>query len=619
MTGATKLTMTGLEVGVVGGDTIVTGIDMAVRSGEVLALVGESGSGKSTLALACLGFARPGTRIVGGSIVIDGEDVLTVRGRQLRQLRGTSVAYVPQDPSTALNPSHRIGAAVGEMLEVHEPSISRRARDERVLSLLTRVGLPGDREFARRYPHQVSGGQQQRVTIAMALACSPAGIVLDEPTTGLDVRTQARILELIRELPHTTGAGVLYITHDLLCVAEVADAVAVMYSGEIVEIGSRDQVLYEPAHPYTRSLLRAVPATDRGRVSLRGIDGTAHGPATAGDACRFMSRCPVSEPACGSAHPALRAREAGHEARCIRMEQLGRFERPSPAGAGDEPRWGDVVLAVEGLRVSHRRGRRKAAAAPLAVTDASLILHDGETLALAGESGSGKTTIARSIAGLHEPLAGTITLDDVPMARGVRRRTAGQRRAIQLVHQNPDSYLNPRHTIERTITRPLEVFFGRSRREARREAASMLEQVRLPVALLRRFPAELSGGEKQRVAIARALAARPKVLICDEVTSALDVSIQASILNLLADLKAEWGLSILFISHDMGVIRSIADRVILLRAGEIVEESPAAHLFDRPASAYGRELLDAVPRLEPRPADPRADTAECGPAERNRR
>jgi peptide/nickel transport system ATP-binding protein len=518
------LVVHGLRVQSTAGRTIVEDISLRVGHGETLGIVGESGSGKTTTALAILGFARPGMTITRGTVTVQGRVVPLDNENGARAMRGSVMSHVPQDPGTNLNPSLRIGACIADMLKAHR----RPAAKDTVLAALGRVELPAEREFARRFPHQLSGGQQQRVLITNSLICQPPLVILDEPTTGLDVVTQARVLAEIERLHHEDAVAMVYVSHDLAVVSQICQQIAVMYNGRVVEQGPADEVLGNPQHEYTQKLIAATP------------DHTA----------------PVRRP---------------------------ESERPR-----------DPVLQVCGLQAVHK-GRR---ATVVAAEDVSLDVAAGECVALVGESGSGKTTIARVVAGLHPPSRGEVVLRGEPVAALAKRRTREQRRACQIIFQNPYESLNPRQLVADEIARPAMLLRGLSRAEA--GVDTLLEQVRLPAGLGRKLPSELSGGERQRVAIARALAAGPELLVCDEVTSALDVSVQATVIDLLNELMSDLGLALLFITHNLGVVASIADRVLVLENGHICEAGPAAAVLQKPTSARAIAMLEAAPRLRQR-------------------
>jgi peptide/nickel transport system ATP-binding protein len=569
---------------------IVDEIVIDIQPGEVLGLVGESGSGKTTVGMALLGHVKRGGALAGGAIRIGGRELASLGETDLRRLRGGTVSYVPQDPGTALNPALRIGIQLFEILEAHQPGGSEEDRIKRVREALEEVALPTSDAFLRRYPHQLSGGQQQRVAIAMAFANRPAVIVCDEPTTGLDVTTQARVLETVRDLCQTHRVAALYVTHDLAVVAELADRVAVMYAGRIVESGPRQQIFAAPSHPYTRRLLRAVPDI-AGKRTVVGIPGHAALPGKRPQGCFFHPRCDFAKDDCRAAFPPVSEVGARHHVRCYHVDEVARTAPPEGAGQTRREVAGeDVVLAVRGLDAFY-------GGIP-ALFDIDLEVHHNECLALVGESGSGKTTLARSVAGLHKDWTGEVRLGDAALPQAARRRSSEARKDIQYVFQNPYASLNPRRTIGQTIARQLELFFGGAKRDAGRRVAECLERVALSADAANAFPDQLSGGERQRVAIARALAAEPKILVCDEVTSALDVSVQAAIIELLGRLRNEMGLSLLFITHDLALIRTIADRVAVMNQGKIVELGAVQQIFTAPSAEYTRELLANTPSIE---------------------
>jgi peptide/nickel transport system ATP-binding protein len=570
------------------GADIVDEIAIRVASGQVLGLVGESGSGKTTVGMALLGYCRPGGRVAGGAVVIDGRDLAGLRDSELRRLRGGVVSYIPQDPGTALNPALRIGTQLAETLEAHG-SLSEAERKARIRETLVEVALPSEDEFLRRYPHQLSGGQQQRVAIAMAFACRPQVIVCDEPTTGLDVTTQARVLETVRDLCRSHRVAALYVSHDLAVVAELADHVAVMYAGRIVESGTRDQLFSAPRHPYTQRLLRAVPDL-AGKRAVVGIPGRAPLPGDRPAGCFFEPRCALAVDRCREAFPPVTELDAGHKVRCYRAADTRGALAADGAVTTPETPVGEAVLTVSALNA--RYGSNPT------LFDIELEVGRHECVALVGESGSGKTTLARCVAGLHRDYTGEVRLVGGLLPESARRRSTEARRQIQYVFQNPYASLNPRRTVGQTIARQLQLFFPGARREVGRRVADCLERVALSESAINRFPDQLSGGERQRVAIARALAAEPSLLVCDEITSALDVSVQAAIVDLLAELRTEMGLSILFITHNLALIRTIADRVSVMTGGRIVETGGVRAVFEAPQAEYTRLLLDNTPSVE---------------------
>jgi peptide/nickel transport system ATP-binding protein len=589
---------------------IVADISFSVAGGETLALVGESGSGKTTVALALLGYAQPGTAITAGAVRIAGTDLLSLPPREQRAWRGRRISYVPQDPSTGLSPGMRVGEQVAEIVRLHLPE--ERSVAERVRRAFERAQLPTGADFLRRYPHQLSGGQQQRVAIAMTLVCDPDVVVMDEPTTGLDVTTQARLLATVEELLSERDLAVVYVSHDLGVVRNLADRVAVMYGGRLLEEAPVEELFAEPRHPYTRRLLEAVPRVDAGQARSRGIPGSAVEPWNRPAGCPFAPRCDARIGVCTVEMPPPEV-EANRVVRCWNW-QLPGSTRPLPllseaSGAPAPQRDGGPVLEVVGLSAGYgpRDSRLRGAAqrlgvsstsrGTLAVDDVSFSVGGGSCVAVVGESGSGKTTLLRTICGLHQPLAGEIRLRGNLLAAATRQRPLDVRRAVQLVPQNPYSSLNPKHTVGTIIGRPLRLFHGVRGRRASAEVARLLERVHLRPATAARYPRDLSGGEKQRVAIARALAAQPEILLCDEITAALDVAVQAGILDLILELRATSGTTVLFVTHDLAVVREISEHVIVMRQGRIREAAPAEAVFERPSDDYTRELLSAVPRF----------------------
>ena len=576
----------GLSIELDSGEPIVEDVSLDLKPGEVLGLVGESGSGKTTTALALLGFARRGTRIAAGTVEVDGKP-LTGRGEGFaRALRGRLVSYVAQDPGAALNPSLRVRDLIRDMLAAHGE-----ASGDRIAGVLASVHLPAGDEFARRFPHQLSGGQQQRVAIATALVCEPRVIVLDEPTTGLDVVTQGRILDEIDRVRRERSVAVVYVSHDLAVVATIADRIAVMYAGQVVEEGPTDAVVSRPRHPYTRGLLASVPDVGQPR-RIESIPGVAVGVGERPEGCAFAPRCAQRAERAERETPPLEEIADSHRVRCFEWRQtppLHVDELPVPPIVRRDV----ALLAVENLRAEYGG----LLAPVVAVRAVSFEVARSECVALVGESGSGKSTIARCVAGLHAPAAGRVLLDGELLAPRAAKRPRSARRRIQIVFQNPNDSLNPRHRVEDAVARPARILRDLSDREARDEVARLLERVRLPSRLASRYPGELSGGERQRVALARALAAQPDLIVCDEITSALDVSVQAAVLELLAELRAELELALLFITHDLGVVASVADRVLVLESGEVCDSGPVDAILRRPEHEYTRRLVAAAPRL----------------------
>ncbi len=577
-----------LRVETAAGDPIVEGLSLSLGRGQSLGIVGESGSGKTTAVLALLGFAQNGARIAGGEIRIAGEVLAAGSETAARKLRGRLVSYVPQNPGTALNPSLRIGQAIVEMLRSGD---DKGMSEEEIGDTLESVGLPRDSEFQRRFPHQLSGGQQQRVCIAIALVRKPPIVVLDEPTTGLDVITQATILDELTRLRAEHGIAMVYVSHDLAVVAQIADQVAVMYAGRILEQGPTEQILTHPRHPYTRGLLMTLPDHLRPR-RLQAMPGVALGVGEWPQGCSFAPRCPLRIDRCEQGVPELRRVSASHLARCLRAEEV---DDPDPALLAPRSQDGasTPVLTVTSLVAEHRTRYGKVVAAK----DVSFSISRGECVALVGESGSGKTTIARTIAGLHPIGGGEIELAGDALPGLARKRSVEERRRIQMIFQNPSDSLNAKHTISKVIARPARLLRGLSRKEADAEVRRLLSLVRLPERTADRYPMELSGGERQRVGIARALAAQPEVVVCDEITSALDVSVQAAVLDLLTELREELGLALLFITHDLGTVATVADRVLVLERGIVCETGPTATVLKHPKSSYTTDLLAAAPSI----------------------
>jgi peptide/nickel transport system ATP-binding protein len=571
------------------GDPIVENVSFCLAPGEVLGVVGESGSGKTTAALALLGYTQGGARIAGGTVTIAGEAVQANSERAARRMRGSLISYVPQNPGTALNPSMRIGAAISEMISSHRAGTPA---EDAITSALENVSLPGNVQFQRRYPHQLSGGQQQRVCISVALVCQPPLVVLDEPTTGLDVVTQSRILEELLRLRQEHEVSMVYVTHDLAVVAQVATRIAVMYAGRIVEEGPASAILRRPRHPYTKGLLTSIPDHLRPR-RLDPMPGVAVGVGERPRGCSFAPRCPLCTSACEETVPELRALDGDRSARCLRAEEISPPGLIEIGGARERSESQETLLSVTNLRAEHRSRHETVVAAE----DVSFTIEPGRCVALVGESGSGKTTIARTIMGLHGLSGGEIRLHGELLPPAIRRRSVEQRRRIQIVFQNPADALNPRHTVRNAVARPASLLRGLSRADADAEVDRYLGLVRLPKRLADRYPSELSGGERQRVGIARALVAQPDLLVCDEVTSALDVSVQAAVLELLDTLRRDLGLGLLFITHDLGVVATVADHVLVLDQGQVAEAGPVETILRIAEAPYTQRLLGAAPSI----------------------
>jgi peptide/nickel transport system ATP-binding protein len=598
----------------------VRGISLELSAGETIGVVGESGSGKTMLALSVLGLL-PGRARVSGSIRLDGTELLTRTSAQWQAIRGARVAMVFQDPMTALNPMYTVGWQVAECVRLHR-RVDRAAAKRRAVELLTAVGLPEPAQLARRYPHELSGGMRQRVVIAIAIANEPDLLIADEPTTALDVTVQAQILDTLRSIRAQTGAAMILISHDLGVVAGVADRVMVMYAGQAVETGAVDDVFADPRMPYTAGLLASLPSLEQRSERLPSIPGLPPSGFGYGPGCAFAPRCAHTAGICATG-PALITVAPGHAAACHFADQARPLSQASPApqtspaprlspvlatpasAAGDGTAEGTgargeapVILSARGLTKQFRvRGAGFRSAATLqAVSGVDLDLRAGRCLALVGESGCGKSTLARLLLRLEDPTSGSITLDGRELTGLGDRELRDVRREIQMVFQDPYSSLNPRLSVGEIVGEPLTVHKVPDRA---RRIGELLTSVGLDPAVRVRFPGEFSGGQRQRIGIARAIALEPRTLVLDEPVSALDVSIQASVLNLLRDLQRKRDMAYLFIAHDLAVVRQVADEVAVMYLGRIVEQGPADRIYGRPAHPYTTALLSAVPVPDP--------------------
>jgi len=566
--------------------TAVDGVSLIVDQGERIAIVGESGSGKSAMAMSLLRLlAHPG-RVAGGQVLLQGTDLCALSERELNAIRGRIVGTVFQDPMSSLDPVMKISRQMVEPI-MRVLGLDRDAARAEAVRWLDKVGIPDPERRIEGYPFEMSGGMRQRVMIAMALSCKPRLVIADEPTTALDVTIQAQIVEMLKDLTEEAGAAMMFITHDLGLVARFAHKVAVMYAGRIVEFGPVEAIFEKPQHPYTQSLLRTIPAVDALKGSrLPQIPGVPPDMRRKPDGCAFRARCAVASPRCARDEPVLAPRPGGLATACwVEGGLTAAPEAPRPRRAAATRRENRVIVEMNNL-VKHfdQSGMFSARPPVRAVNGVSLRVHKGETLGIVGESGCGKSTLARLLLGLEQPTSGEIFIAGL----------------AQMVFQDPTSSFNPKMKVRRIIEEPLVVQNWGDRAARAERVDELIQQVGLDPSFLNRYPSQLSGGQRQRVAVARALALKPSVVVADEPTSALDVSVRAQIINLLADLKAELGISFVFISHDLLTVRYISDRIAVMYLGEVVEYGPAEDVFARPMHPYTRALIDAVPIPDPR-------------------
>jgi len=579
---------------------VIRDLNFSLPAGRILGLVGESGAGKSMIGRAIAQLFPPGFAVSHGELLFDGQDLVRMPADTRRDLLGSEIAFVPQEPLSALNPVLTIGQQIDEHLRRLQID-DRRARRERALAMLDAVHLNHGAELLTKYPHQLSGGMCQRVLIAMAFASRPKLLVADEPTTALDVTIQARIVELIAEMQQNARTSVVFITHDLRLAAQICDDILVLYAGRPAEYGPARRVFSDPAHPYTRCLqlanptisgprrgLYALPERMPGLSALRNIDG-----------CLFAPRCPRKADDCTRAPPPFIAVEKGHLAACIYSATTIEIAAP-PAAPHEDTDAGTPLLTVEGLSktfVTHRGLFAKGAFA--AVKNVAFALHENEFVGIVGESGSGKSTVARMLCGIETPSAGKVMIAGRDVSDGSAASRAHQRAHVQMVFQDPQSALNPRRRVASIVTQALEAAGEGTHAERLARAEALLSEIGLPPEAATRFPAQLSGGQRQRVNIARALCATPRILIADEIVSGLDASVQAQLLNLLLRLRRQRGFAMLFISHDLSVVRCLCDRVLVMYRGEVVESGPTNAVFAAPSHPYTRTLLAAVPPDDP--------------------
>ncbi|MFM0723545.1 ABC transporter ATP-binding protein [Paraburkholderia strydomiana] len=582
---------------------VLQDVSFRVRRGEAYGLVGESGCGKSTVAMATVRYLPRNGTVKAGKIMIAGADVQKLDADALRELRANRISMVYQDPGRALNPSLTIARQVSEAFEA--AGATREDALHGALDMLKRVRIAAPEQVMDSYPHQLSGGMQQRVVIAMALASNPALLILDEPTTGLDATVEAEVLDLVAQLREELGTAVLFISHNLAVIGRMCERVGVLYAGKLVEEGATRDVFTRPRHPYTVGLLRCLPTTGRSKDSER-LDTIAGGlpsPGSVTQGCIYADRCRLADERCRREAPPpyrLSVAHGDQMSRCHYHERAIELPRAMPDAPVESQRGSvDDSSATVVLRARKLSKTFPVSGASLrALDDVSIDLAGGETLGLVGESGSGKTTLAKLMLGLLTPDAGSVLeLDGAPLAARVTRRSDEQVKSLQIVFQNPDSALNRAHSVKRLIGRALTRLTGLRGPAIDARLAALTSAVRLPERYLDSRTRQLSGGLKQRVAIARAFAGEPRVVVCDEPTSALDVSVQAAILNLLADLQRERGVSYVFISHDLHVVRYLADRIAVLYLGRLLEIGPAAAVFDGPQHPYTEALLSSVPTL----------------------
>ena len=584
---------------------VLRSINLKLHAGESLGLVGESGSGKSTLALAAMGYLKSGLSLMEGNVSFEYHDMFNLDHKRLQKIWGRELALVPQNSGQSLTPTMRVGQQLREVLEFHNLKKDK-AIHQRIIQLLTQVRLPEPETLLTRFPHELSGGQQQRVAIAIALAGEPKMLLLDEPTTGLDVTTQAHILELLREIATKTQMALLYVSHDLGAIARVCDEVLVMYAGQAVLSGSAKTVLKSPSHPYAHGLLASIPKLNDPSLP-DALEGRPPAPGQASAGCAFADRCFIAEDICLTEHPKVKKLSDSQKTRCHFPDLVKKItsnkasEKKKFNFKNDSP-----TISINELSIRYKNKGfvdqllRRPHKGPATVDCINLSISKGETLGLVGESGSGKSTILKSIAGLLQPSGGKISLENnsyLPTA--VEYRSSDQLRRVQLVFQNPDDSLNPRHTVRQILEQPLKLYFTLTKKQIYEKSVQILEQVRLGSHYLDRLPSQLSGGEKQRIAIARAFVAEPDIVLCDEVTSALDVSVQAAVLELLNELKQTQRTTYVFVSHDLAVVKALSDRVAVLYQGRLCEIGPTSQVYNRPSHPYTEVLLGAV--LEPDP------------------
>jgi peptide/nickel transport system ATP-binding protein len=582
---------------------VIRDLNFTLARGRILGLVGESGAGKSMIARTIAGLLPRGFGVSRGELLFEGQDLGRMPPAQRREVLGREIAFVPQESLSALNPVLTIGQQIDEHLARLKAG-NRTIRRERALVMLDAVHLPDPAELLGKYPHQLSGGMCQRVLVAMAFASRPKLLVADEPTTALDVTVQARIVELIAELQRNGNTSVIFITHDLRLAAQICDEILVLYAGRPVEYGPAPTVFGTPAHPYTRCLQLAIPRIGGHRRALYALRERMPGLEALNDVagCPFAPRCPLRTDDCTRAAPPFVAVEKDHGAACIRSAVTAQITAPDGAPP-ERARTGAVLIAVDGLTKTFTTARGLFGRSSLAaVGNVGFRLHENEFVGIVGESGSGKSTVARLICGLERPTGGAIVIAGRDVSDGTAASRAHQRAHVQMVFQDPQSALNPRRRVASIVTQALEAAGKGGRPERLARAEALLMEIGLPPESAMRYPAQLSGGQRQRVNIARALCAMPRILIADEIVSGLDVSVQAQLLDLLVRLRRQRGFAMLFISHDLAVVRHLCDRVLVMSGGEVVEGGPTDEIFAAPRHRCTRTLLGAVPPDSPEPS-----------------
>jgi peptide/nickel transport system ATP-binding protein len=593
----------------------IQGVSFKVREGETVGLVGESGCGKSTIAFGIVNFLGANGKIVDGSIRFQGNELVGRSQEELKKLRGDRIAMVFQDPMQALNPSVRLGEQLAEVLTCHHADINQAEAWQRSIEMLKRVNMPDVEDVMTRYSHQISGGQQQRVVIAMAMLNNPALLIMDEPTTALDVTVEAAVLDLIEELKQEFNAANIFITHNLGVVARVSDYLCVMCAGQMVESGPLEAIFRDPHHPYTMGLLASIPRLGESKLDslLQPIRGRVPPPAERSKTeCIFAPRCNFVTEECRKARPGMTAITSEHSARCIyalEVENRKRTRKKRVAAevvaANDGPK--EDLLSFDHLKVYYPQeansvvslfgmGEKKYVKA---VDDVSVRVAKGRTLGVVGESGCGKSSLVKGLIGLEPITSGQVEFMGVDTTKAVTQRDTKLIKEMQMVFQNPDSTLNPSYTVGKQIGRPIRHFKTVPKKEIKNEVIQLLKAVRLSSVYYDRLPRQLSGGEKQRVGIARALASRPDLIICDEPVSALDVSVQAAVINLLLEIQQVFGSSMIFIAHDLSVVRYFSDDIAVMYLGQIVEVGPADAIYKPPYHPYTEALLSAVPIPDP--------------------